>query len=110
MRYQASVVVVLSLLLALAGCADDQAEPVTGQASASAVAPGMCGEHGVPEALCTKCNPKLAEVFKAKGDWCEEHGFPESFCPICKPNAAFPDVGSAPAAHDWCDGLSLIHI
>jgi len=45
----------------------------------------MCEEHGVLEAVCTKCNPKLIPVFKAKGDWCEEHGFPESFCPICHP-------------------------
>ena len=45
----------------------------------------MCREHGVPEAVCTKCNPSLIPVFQAKGDWCEEHGFPESFCPICHP-------------------------
>ena len=37
------------------------------------------------EALCTKCNPKLAPIFQAKGDWCAEHGFPESVCPICHP-------------------------
>lgn len=48
----------------------------------------MCEEHGVPEAVCTKCNPTLIPVFKAKGDWCEEHGFPESFCPICHPERA----------------------
>ncbi len=56
--------------------------------------PLMCREHGVPEALCTKCNPALVPVFKARGDWCSEHGFPESFCPICKPGATFPDVGT----------------
>ncbi len=55
----------------------------------------MCDEHGVPEALCTRCNPGLAQVFKAKGDWCHEHEFPESFCPVCKPKAHFPDVGVA---------------
>lgn len=48
-------------------------------------ADAMCSEHGVLEAVCTKCNPALAPIFKAKGDWCEEHGFPESFCPICHP-------------------------
>jgi cobalt-zinc-cadmium efflux system membrane fusion protein len=81
----------------------------SGEAPASATpAEGMCGEHGVPEALCTQCNPALAEVFKAKGDWCEEHGFPESFCPSCNPNAEFPDVGPAPAAvADWCGGHGL---
>jgi len=46
---------------------------------------GICKEHGVLEALCTKCNPKLAAVFQAKGDWCAEHGFPESVCPTCHP-------------------------
>ena len=45
----------------------------------------FCKEHGVLEAVCTKCNPALVPVFKAKGDWCEKHGFPESFCPICHP-------------------------
>jgi len=46
---------------------------------------GLCKDHGVLEALCTKCNPKLAPIFQAKGDWCAEHGFPESVCPICHP-------------------------
>lgn len=45
----------------------------------------FCEEHGVLEAVCTKCNPKLIPVFQAKGDWCEEHGFPMSFCPIHHP-------------------------
>ncbi|MDX2055977.1 MAG: efflux RND transporter periplasmic adaptor subunit, partial [Polyangiaceae bacterium] len=48
----------------------------------------MCAEHGVLEAVCTKCNPKLIPVFQAKGDWCPEHGFPESICPICHPERA----------------------
>jgi cobalt-zinc-cadmium efflux system membrane fusion protein len=67
----------------------------------------MCVEHGVPEALCTKCKPALANVFKAKGDWCAEHGFPESFCPTCNPEATFPDAGSAPPVPDWCTGHGL---
>ncbi|MDX2054023.1 MAG: efflux RND transporter periplasmic adaptor subunit, partial [Polyangiaceae bacterium] len=48
----------------------------------------MCAEHGVLEAVCTKCNPKLIPVFQAKGDWCPEHGFPKSICPICHPERA----------------------
>lgn len=48
-------------------------------------AEGMCTEHAVLEAVCTKCNPKLVPIFQAKGDWCAEHGFPESFCPSCHP-------------------------
>jgi cobalt-zinc-cadmium efflux system membrane fusion protein len=46
---------------------------------------GMCAEHGVLEAVCTKCNPRLIPIFQAKGDWCAEHEFPESFCPVCHP-------------------------
>ncbi len=49
--------------------------------------PDLCPEHGVLEAVCTKCNPALIPVFQAKGDWCPEHGLPESFCPICSPEA-----------------------
>ncbi|MBK7071908.1 MAG: efflux RND transporter periplasmic adaptor subunit [Myxococcales bacterium] len=52
----------------------------------------FCGEHGVPEAMCTKCNPDLIAGFKKKGDWCDEHGFPESVCPICNPVPGAPKV------------------
>jgi hypothetical protein len=45
-------------------------------------------EHGVKKALCTRCNPKLAAVFKAKGDWCVEHERPESQCVPCHPELA----------------------
>ncbi|HET9234981.1 MAG TPA: efflux RND transporter periplasmic adaptor subunit, partial [Candidatus Eisenbacteria bacterium] len=45
----------------------------------------MCAEHGVLEAICTRCHPKLIPIFQAKGDWCLEHEFPESVCPICHP-------------------------
>lgn len=45
-----------------------------------------CEPHGVNKSLCTRCNPKLAPVFKAKGDWCGEHDRPESQCAICKPD------------------------
>lgn len=48
---------------------------------------GVC-EHGLPQDLCTKCNPALGHVFQAKGDWCEDHGFPQSICPVCDPDAA----------------------
>ncbi len=44
-----------------------------------------CGEHQVPESLCTRCNSSLVAAFKATGDWCEEHGLPESQCLICNP-------------------------
>lgn len=73
----------------------------------SAQAADRC-EHRLPPALCTECNPALAAVFQAKGDWCGEHGFPESLCPICKPDALIPDVGAETAtAADWCAGHGL---
>lgn len=58
--------------------------------AAEGVRPGShedwCGEHQVPESLCTRCNPSLIAAFKATGDWCEEHGLPESQCLICNPD------------------------
>lgn len=44
---------------------------------------GQCKEHGVPEALCWKCNPELVQAFKLEKDWCNEHHSPESLCPVC---------------------------
>ncbi len=84
-----SLVAVLALGV---GCQSEvEHTPVPASTSAAAkthevAAEGaMCKEHGVLEALCTKCNPALVAVFRAKGDFCEEHGFPESVCPLCHP-------------------------
>jgi hypothetical protein len=72
-------------LLMATSCGDKTSQP-NGAADEPAAAEGaFCKEHGIAEAICTKCNPKLIPVFQAKGDWCEEHGFPESACPICHP-------------------------
>ena len=86
---------ILSALIPLAvasGCGKKEAAKAPVVANQAAAEPknesqeaGLCKEHGVLEALCTKCNPKLAPIFQAKGDWCAEHGFPESVCPICHP-------------------------
>jgi len=46
---------------------------------------GWCGRHGVPEAVCTRCNASLIPQFKESGDWCAEHGLPESQCTLCHP-------------------------
>ncbi|AUX26924.1 RND transporter [Sorangium cellulosum] len=98
-------VVVLLLLAALAGCETQGAERAAQEEAearpraASAVEGAMCKEHGVLEALCTKCNPRLVPVFQAKGDWCKEHGFPESICPLCH-----PERGGKPAADVTSDG------
>lgn len=45
----------------------------------------LCATHGVLEAVCTRCNPRLIPIFKAKKDWCDPHQFPKSFCPQCRP-------------------------
>lgn len=73
--------------------------PAPAEPTSAPAAAGMCGEHGVLEAVCTKCNPSLIPVFQAKGDWCAEHGFPESFCPICH-----PDKGGKPSVAVVDDG------
>ncbi|MBC7961607.1 MAG: efflux RND transporter periplasmic adaptor subunit [Steroidobacteraceae bacterium] len=81
------------ILLAVApGCGRQEAAKAPAAAKPAATEPGqedraagLCKEHGVLESLCTKCNPKLAPIFQAKGDWCAEHGFPDSVCPICHP-------------------------
>lgn len=44
-----------------------------------------CAGHGVPESVCTRCNPSLIPEFKAKNDWCAGHGLPESQCVPCNP-------------------------
>lgn len=54
----------------------------------SATAPAAKCEHGIEKALCARCHPKLAAVFKAKGDWCGEHSRPESQCVPCHPDLA----------------------
>ncbi len=72
---------------------------------------GFCGEHGVPEAVCTNCRADLEAVFRAEGDWCGGHGLPESQCEACNPgvrdawrsmaapSAATPQVAAACTEH-----------
>jgi cobalt-zinc-cadmium efflux system membrane fusion protein len=101
-------------LVAAAGCGESRSAEISPKPRETAAAQrggdppplkqeeGLCREHGVLEALCTKCNPKLAVVFQAKGDWCDEHGFPESICPQCHPErggrpAVDVSVDEAPA-------------
>ena len=80
-----SLVLVLSLAAAPVSLA--QAPAAAPQASAPQAAKPRC-EHGVQQSLCTRCNPKLAAVYKAKGDWCAEHDRPESQCSLCHPELA----------------------
>jgi len=74
-----------------AGVVDVDLGRSVGPAS-SAVRPtldqGWCNGHGVPESVCTRCNPSLTASFKESGDWCGEHGLPESQCTVCNPEVA----------------------
>ncbi len=96
MRYPAIARCAGIALISLTFAACDKKTDAEPRAAASAadhapsgVKPGShedwCGEHQVPESLCTRCNPSLIAAFKATGDWCEEHGLPESQCKICNP-------------------------
>jgi len=88
----------LSLILGLSvlACGAETEAPaatVAAEASGEHAPPGAepgsyedwCGEHAVPESLCTRCNPSLIPAFQATGDWCPEHGLPESQCLTCNP-------------------------
>jgi cobalt-zinc-cadmium efflux system membrane fusion protein len=94
-----------TLALLLAGWACTTAEPTAAPApvrpAAAEAKTGIAAlcVHGVQANVCPKCNPNLAAVFQAKGDWCDEHGLPESFCPICH-----PERGGRPVADTSHDG------
>jgi cobalt-zinc-cadmium efflux system membrane fusion protein len=86
-------------LLVAPACSEPGGDVVAEAAAPAPVEEGaFCREHGVAEAVCTRCNPKLVAIFKDKGDWCTEHDFPESFCPTCK-----PELGGKPAV-DLAEG------
>lgn len=80
--------------LAFSGCGKEAGPPPpTGTNTPSPAANGghnyagrdWCGEHGVPESECARCNDSLVAAFKDKNDWCKEHERPESQCFICHP-------------------------
>lgn len=82
MRFFVSkLVLAVSLAIASPAFAADSAP------SKQAASAEKC-EHGVKKTVCTRCNPKLEAVFKAKGDWCGEHRVPESQCAKCNPKLA----------------------
>lgn len=101
--------ILLALILALApGCRERSAEGESAEGHAAAAPDAMCEEHGVLEAVCTKCNPALEAVFRFKGDWCEEHGFPESFCPTCHPErGGRPDTDVSSSGDAPADGTKV---
>lgn len=81
------IAVALAVVLFAAPSALAAEPPKQGAPSAGATQQEKC-EHGVLKALCARCNPKLAAVYKAKGDWCKEHERPESQCVPCHPELA----------------------
>ncbi len=88
--------VLSSTILSVSACQKETSEQAPSSASTQAAqhapadaVPGShedwCGEHQVPESMCTRCNQSLVAAFKATGDWCEDHGLPKSQCLTCDP-------------------------
>ena len=89
--------VVAGAVASLAGCgggespktpsATPQAPPVGNRAPLipKKEAVDWCGEHGVPESICTRCNEDLVPDFRKRGDWCGKHRLPQSQCVACDP-------------------------
>jgi hypothetical protein len=83
-------IILFAVVLFLSVAPVRAAEPdgaAQGNAPAAGAVVAKC-EHGVKQSICTRCNPKLEPVFKAKNDWCAEHSRPESQCVICHPELA----------------------
>jgi thiol-disulfide isomerase/thioredoxin len=57
-------------------------------------------EHGVPEEVCTRCDPERLQAYKDRGDYCKEHGVPESQCLECHPDLDFSPPKQPPANAD----------
>ena len=79
--------VLSTLVLALSFVVASPASAADPAPSKQAAPAARC-EHGVKRSVCTRCNPKLEAVYKAKGDWCPEHARPESQCVLCHPALA----------------------
>lgn len=98
---------ILILAAACLGLACGEPEP--GAPAAAAVdAEGMCIEHGVLEAVCTRCHPKLIPIFQAKGDWCAEHELPESICPVCSPERGGRPLADVSPEAPPLDGTKIV--
>ena len=105
-----STIAGLIILLAVAGCQNEQQNATADFCAEHQIAEsrcpfcnpdlvasmGMCPGHGVPEALCYQCTPALVAAFKAVGDWCGGHERPESQCYICNPELAPGQPAPAP--------------
>lgn len=109
MKYPMTFRVLLSafLIVLVPGCPDRKSNtsPTPATKTESPKAPlvqktevaDWCGEHGVPESICTRCNANLIADFKKKSDWCKEHDLPESQCIPCHPELEAKFKAMAPA-------------
>ncbi len=109
-RHARAIAIALLALAAIAAlaCREPQSEgAATTAGPRAAAAEGICPQHGLLESVCTGCDPGLAVVFRAKGDWCAEHEVPESFCPVCHPELGGRprDIGDLSADEPPPDGL-----
>ncbi len=118
----AGALMAVSAVVAFSGCDDPSTQAATARAASEPagtddtatpgtavpdyMSKGWCAEHGVPEAVCTRCNADLIPEFKAKNDWCAEHGLPESQDALCHPDVrekwaalrqSSPKAAAAPA-------------
>lgn len=97
--------ILLTFVAALAGCGGSSDAPPASTSKPDApktpliqktAVADWCGEHGVPESICTRCNASLIADFKAKGDWCGGHSMPESQCIACNPEVKAKFEAMAP--------------
>ncbi|MDR3108916.1 MAG: hypothetical protein LBU65_04405 [Planctomycetaceae bacterium] len=83
------VTVFTMLVIVTTGCGKSNGTSTGEHSTTNAsghVIDGWCVEHGVPEKICSRCDPKVVAEFKKNGDWCEEHNRAESQCFICNPD------------------------
>ena len=86
-------VAAIAFVLVSIGCnknetkSGQQAKASTEPKSETTHAGWWCGEHGVPEEMCSICMSEAAakKKFKDNGDWCKEHNRAESQCFKCDP-------------------------
>jgi hypothetical protein len=118
---KSSVLVGVVVAIGMSGCGESASESSSTEVVSDQVSVAghthegwWCAEHGVPEEVCTRCDPKLVADFKARGDWCEAHDRPESQCFICHPEKKAEFIalyeakyGKQPPATDADDGGEL---
>jgi hypothetical protein len=88
MRFIRFALAIVTIGFTASICAQASAPPTkteTPSAGKTAEKKPKCEEHGVQKSICSRCDPKLAAVYKAKGDWCPEHARAETQCVICNP-------------------------